>query len=60
MQIARSLQVGVQNIFNNLMCVEIKPFKAMMTKFYDQWLSEGVHKFTEGGNMKTPSRKKNN
>ena len=29
-----------------------------MTKLYDQWLSEGVHQFTEGGNMKSPSRKR--
>ena len=35
-----------------------KPFKARMTKLYDQWLSEGVHQFTEGGNMKLPSRKR--
>ena len=35
-----------------------KPFKARMTKLYDQWLSEGVHQFTEGGNMKPPSRER--
>ena len=35
-----------------------KPFKARMTKLYDEWLSEGVHQFTEGGNMKPPSQKK--
>ena len=35
-----------------------KPFKARMTEFYDQWLSEGVHQFTEGGNIKPPSRKR--
>ena len=35
-----------------------KPFKARMTKLYDQWFSEGIHQFTEGGNMKSPSRKK--
>ena len=34
-----------------------KPFKARMAKLYDQWLSEDVHQFTEGGNMKPPSRK---
>ena len=34
-----------------------KPFKARMTELYDQWLSEGVHQFTECGNMKPPSRK---
>ena len=35
-----------------------KPFKARMTEFYDQWLSEDVHQFTEGGNMELPSRKR--
>ena len=35
-----------------------KPFKAKMTELYDQWLSEGVHQFTEGGNMKPPSIQK--
>ena len=35
-----------------------KPFKARMTKLYDQWLSEGVHQFTEGVNMKPLSRKR--
>ena len=35
-----------------------KPFKARMIKLYDQWLSEGVHQFTEGGDMKSPSRKR--
>ena len=35
-----------------------KPFKARMTELYDQWLSEGVRQFTEGGNMKPPSRKR--
>ena len=25
---------------------------------HDQWLDEGVHQFTEGGNMKLPSRKR--
>ena len=29
-----------------------------MTELYDQWLSEGIHQFTEGGNMKPPSRKR--
>ena len=36
-----------------------KPSKARMTELYDQWLSEGVHQFTEGGNMKAPSKEKN-
>ena len=35
-----------------------KPFKARMTELYDQWLSEGVHQFAEGGNMKPPSRER--
>ena len=35
-----------------------KTFKAKITELYDQWLSEGVHQFTESGNMKPPSRKK--
>ena len=35
-----------------------KPFKARMTELYDQWLTEGVHQFTEGGNMKPLSRKR--
>ena len=34
------------------------PFKARMTESYDQWLNEGVHQFTEGGNMKLPPRKR--
>ena len=34
-----------------------KPFRVRMTKFYDQWLSAGVHRFTEGGNVEPPSRK---
>ena len=29
-----------------------KPFKARMTELNDQWLSEDVHQFIEGGNMK--------
>ena len=35
-----------------------KPFKARMTKLYNQLLSEGVHQLTEGGNMKPPSTKR--
>ena len=34
------------------------PDKVRMTKVYDQWLSEGTHQFTEGGNMKPTSRKR--
>ena len=35
-----------------------KPFKARMTELYDQWLTEGVHQFIEGENIKPPSRKR--
>ena len=34
-----------------------EPFKAMLTELYAQWLSEGIHLFPEGGNMKPLSRK---
>ena len=34
-----------------------KPFKARLTELYDQWLSECVHQFTDGENMKPPFRK---
>ena len=34
-----------------------KPFKARVTELYDQWLSECVHQFTDGENMKPPFRK---
>ena len=33
-------------------------FKMRMTELHNQWLSEGVHQVTEGGNMKLPSRKR--
>ena len=36
-----------------------KPFEAMITEFFDQWLSEGVHQFTEGIIMKFPLQEKN-
>ena len=29
-----------------------KPFKQKVAELYDEWLSNGVHKFTESGNMK--------
>ena len=35
-----------------------KPFKTRVTELYDQWLSEGVHQYTERGNIKAPSRKR--
>ena len=34
-----------------------KPYKARMTKLYNQWHSESVHQYSEGGNMKPPFRK---
>ena len=33
-----------------------KPFKARMTELHDQWLSEDVHHFIKGENMKPPSK----
>ena len=33
-------------------------FKTRMTELHNQWLSEGVHQVTDGGNMKLPSRKR--
>ena len=35
-----------------------EPFKARMTDLCDQWLTEGVHQFTEARNMKPPFRKR--
>ena len=35
-----------------------KPLKVRMTELYNQWLSQGVHQFTEGGNMKPTCRKR--
>ena len=35
-----------------------KPFKARMSKLYDQWLREGFYQFAEGGNMKPLSTKR--
>ena len=29
-----------------------KPFKQKVAELYDEWLSNGVHEFTESGNMK--------
>ena len=50
MQIAWSFQVGAQNIFKHLICVGISHLKRVV--------SEGVHQFTEGENMKPFSRKR--
>ena len=35
-----------------------KPFKTRVTELYHQWLSEGVHQYTEGGSIKAASRKR--
>ena len=35
-----------------------KPIKERMANMYDQWLSEDIHKLTEGENMKPHSRKR--
>ena len=35
-----------------------RPFKARVTELYDQWLSDGIHHYTEAGNMKAPSWKR--
>lgn len=34
-----------------------KPFKERMMERYDEWLANGVHGFTEGGNMKPVPRR---
>ena len=34
-----------------------KPFKAYITEKHDQWLAEGLHEFTEAGNIKAAPRK---
>ena len=33
-----------------------KPFKGYIGEFYDEWLANGVHQYTEAGNMKSASR----
>ena len=33
-----------------------KPFKGYIMEFYDEWLANGVHQYTEAGNMKPASR----
>ena len=35
-----------------------KPFKALLTKLYDAWLSDGIHQYTSADNLKTPPRRK--
>ena len=35
-----------------------KPFKEFIGTKYDHWMAEGVHQYTEAGNMKPPPRKK--
>ena len=34
-----------------------KPFKALVTQQYDEWMASGVQEYTEAGNMRPPSRK---
>ena len=34
-----------------------KPFKTKVTEMYDEWMSNGIHQFTSGGNMKPPTRR---
>ena len=34
-----------------------KPFKQKIAEFYDEWLSNGIHEFTESGNMKPVKRR---
>ena len=48
---------GIKYIQASDMCWN-KPFKARLTKLYDQWLSEGVRQFTEDGNKKPSSKKR--
>ena len=33
-----------------------KPFKEFIGTKYDHWMAEGVHQYTEAGNMKPPPR----
>ena len=34
-----------------------KPFKALVSEQYDEWMASGVQEFTEAGNMRPPPRK---
>ena len=34
-----------------------KPFKSRIAKFYDEWLANGVHQYTEAGNLKAVLRR---
>ena len=34
-----------------------KPFKALVSEQYDDWMANGLHHYTEAGNMRPPSRK---
>ena len=33
-----------------------KPFKQIVSDYYDEWLANGVHEYTEAGNLKTVPR----
>ena len=35
-----------------------KSFKQKIAELYDEWLSNGIHEFTESGNMKPVKQKK--
>ena len=35
----------------------IKPFKALVSEQYDDWMASGVQECTEAGNMRPPTRK---
>ena len=34
-----------------------KPFKAVVTEQYDEWMASGLQQYTEAGNLRPPSRK---
>ena len=34
-----------------------RPFKALVSEQYDEWMASGVQEFTEAGNMRPPPRK---
>ena len=33
------------------------PFKAYIGEYYDEWMANGIHEFTEAGNMKPVPRR---
>ena len=34
-----------------------KPFKSIITERYDEWMSNGIHEYTNAGNLKAPPRR---